>query len=71
MANQDWNPIVVDDRSTWPPDGEVVSTMDSGGHVQPLMRKGTLFWFPDMSMYVYYAPKFWQKIEKGAPTNGR
>lgn len=58
----DWNPIHPEDRSTLPPDGEVVETMDSGGHVQKLVRKGNLFWFPDMSMYVYYCPKFWKQV---------
>ena len=56
----DWTPIDTQDRATLPPDGVVVDTMDSGGHVQPLVRRGNLFWFPDMSMYVYYVPKFWQ-----------
>lgn len=46
-----------------PPDGQVVDTMDSGGHVQSLRRNGNLWWFPDGSMYVYYVPKFWRERE--------
>jgi len=61
MSNQDWTPLNPNDPSTFPPDGEVVDTMDSAGHVQPLKRQRNLFWFPDMSMYVYYVPKFWRK----------
>lgn len=55
-AMRDWTPT----ERELPPDGVVVQTMDSGGHVQDLRRKGNLFWFPDGSMYVYYVPKFWK-----------
>ena len=43
-----------------PPEGVVVRTMDSGGHVRELVREKGLYFFPDRSMYVYYTPKFWQ-----------
>lgn len=60
----DWTPIDTTSRETirasLPLEGQVVETMDSGGHVQPLVRSGNLFYFPDMSMYVYYMPKFWR-----------
>lgn len=43
-----------------PPEGVVVLAMDSGGHVQRLKRVGRLYYFEDMSMYVYYVPTFWR-----------
>lgn len=50
---------------------EIVWTMDSGGHVQKLVLTkvsnsltNALWFFPDKSMYVYYVPKFWKRIEK-------
>ena len=46
-----------------PTNGEVVETMDSGGHVQDLKRENNLWWFPDGSMYVYYTPKAWRRKE--------
>lgn len=56
---KDWTPT----EQRLPPDMTVVETMDSGGNVQDLMRRGNLFWFPDGSMYVYYVPKFWKLKE--------
>ena len=50
-----------------PPEGEVVLAMDSSGHVQPLVRKGRLWFFPDMSMYVYFTPTFWKRKEASNP----
>jgi len=47
---------------TLPPEGEVVMTRDSGGNEQPLKRVGRLFYFPDMSMYVYYVPRAWRVL---------
>lgn len=44
-----------------PPNGLVVDAMDSGGHVQPLKRKGNFWWFPDDSMYVYFVPTYWKR----------
>jgi hypothetical protein len=60
--NDDWTEIDHVNKGTWPPEGVEVSTMDSGGHVQSLTRKGNMFWFPDMTMYVYYCPKRWKKL---------
>ncbi len=56
MTTPDWTPAA----STQPPEGVVVQCMDSGGHVQDLVRKGRLYFYPDMSMYVYYVPRFWK-----------
>lgn len=55
---QDWTPTY----KALPPEGQVVETMDSGGGVQPLKRKGRLWFYPDMSMYVYYTPSFWREL---------
>ena len=45
-----------------PPEHEVVEAADSGGHVQPLLRQGRLWFFPDMSMYVYFTPTRWRPL---------
>ena len=46
-----------------PPENIVVETkIDDGKGVRnqrPLKRKGNLWYFPDMSMYVYYTPTRW------------
>ena len=33
-------------------------------NVQPLKKQGPLWFFPDMTMYVYYAPTHWKPMEK-------
>ena len=47
-----------------PPDGLVVDTKidnDKGiRNEQQLVRQGNLMFFPDYSMYVYYAPTHWR-----------
>lgn len=47
-----------------PPEGVVVDTKvhDEKGcrNEQPLIRKGRLWFFPDMSMYVYYEITHWR-----------
>ena len=60
MSERDWT---LTEREL-PPDGQVVHTMDSGGHVHDLQRKGSLWWFADRSMYVYYVPKFWKRHDE-------
>jgi len=59
----DWNYIL--DRI--PPEGFEVETMicdDCGTrNVQNLKRKGSLWFLPDMSMYVYYRPTHWRAID--------
>lgn len=46
--------------SSMPPEGVEVKTQSENGLEQTLKRKGNLWFFPDMSMYVYYTPKFWK-----------
>lgn len=56
----DWTPTA----QGLPPEGVEVETMDSGGHVQSLTYKSGLWFFPDMSMYVYYTPQAWRQVGK-------
>jgi hypothetical protein len=56
VSEQEWfNPY--DKR---PPDGVVVDTLNSAGQMTQLVLKGNMWWFADMSMYIYYVPKFWR-----------
>lgn len=43
-----------------PEEGKLLDTMSLSGIQQDLCRKGNLFFFPDMSMYVYYTPNLWR-----------
>lgn len=56
----DWQPI------TLAPAGEVVMTkIDDGRGVrneQALKRNGSLWWYPDGSIYVYYTPTHWRRM---------
>jgi len=49
------------------PEDQVVQTKidDDGGvrNVQLLRRRGNLWFFPDMSMYVYYTPSHWAEVQ--------
>ena len=51
-----------------PPEGVEVETKiddgikDSPRNLQKLVRKGRLWFFPDMSMYVYYVPSHWLRV---------
>lgn len=60
----EWQPINT------APEGETVDTKidDSGDvrNVQPLKRKGRLWFYPDMSMYVYYTPTHWRRVQGSA-----
>lgn len=44
-----------------PPEGEVVMTLGENGTEQHLKRSGSLWFFPDGSMYVYYVPVKWHR----------
>ena len=57
--------------STLPPEGQKVATKidDARGcrNEAVLVRQGNLWFFSDMSMYVYYRPTHWHSIdEKGS-----
>ena len=63
MTTDNWEVIT----EAQPPQGVVVLTkIDSDGvsrNEQELVLKGSLWFFPDMSMYVYYTPTHFK--EKG------
>lgn len=64
LASQlDWFPCV----DLLPPDGKVVETKidDENGvrNVQPLQRRGNLWWTHDGVMYVYYRPTHWREVQ--------
>jgi hypothetical protein len=49
-----------------PPNGEIVETkiddLDGRRNEGRLVRQGSLWFFPDFSMYVYYRPTHWRRI---------
>lgn len=48
-----------------PPFKEVVDTISPGGQQCRLYLNDTGHWFfPDGSMYIYYTPLMWKKIEQ-------
>lgn len=55
----DWQPIST------APNGVVVETKIDDGqgvrNITTLKRQGRLWFFPDMSMYVYYEPTHWRE----------
>lgn len=56
----DWQPI-----ETAPDRVEVMTKIDDAEGVrneQSLKRQGRLWFFPDGSMYVYYAPTHWKPL---------
>ena len=59
----DWKLISADP----PPDGMAVMTKidnaDGCRNEQPLVRQGRLWFFTDMSMYVYYTPTHWRPAQ--------
>jgi hypothetical protein len=61
MSN-DWQPIET------APEGVAVETKidDEKGvrNLQDLRRWGSLWWFTDGSMYVYYQPTHWREIPR-------
>ena len=61
--NTQWQPIST------APDKEIVETKidDHKGvrNIQLLKRDGGLWWVPDGSMYVYYAPTHWRPSSGG------
>lgn len=42
--------------------GMIRRTPGGPRNVQPLIRKGRLWFFTDMSMYVYYTPTHWASM---------
>lgn len=47
------------------PDGVVVKIISPGGEERKLKRQGNLWFLPDGSMYVYFTPVKWRRLEAG------
>lgn len=48
------------------PDVDVETKIDGQGGVRntvKLRRHSNLWWFPDMSMYIYYSPTHWKETK--------
>lgn len=58
--NMTWNRT----SDVLPPEGVVVDTISESGLEQSLVRKGSLWFFPDMSMYVYYRVIMWRQVSQ-------
>lgn len=58
----DWKRI-----ETAPENVVVMTKIDDGEtfahNIQPLVKRGRLWWLADGSMYVYYEPTHWKEIE--------
>ncbi len=46
-----------------PDSDRIVEAKDSGGYVQKLRFYKNLWWFADMSMYVYFVPEYWREVQ--------
>ena len=46
-----------------PPEDEFVEAQDSCGHIHKIKRRGNLWFFAGWSMYVYFTPVAWRKID--------
>ena len=57
MVDAVWNRV----SDKLPPEELVVDTISRGGLQQRLKRRGSLWFFPDSSMYVYYEIRFWRE----------
>ncbi|TPJ76899.1 hypothetical protein FJ422_29775 [Mesorhizobium sp. B2-6-3] len=61
----DWQPIKLSEA----PENVTVLTKiddaDGARNIQELRRQGSLWWYPDMSMYVYYQPTHWAQAPSG------
>lgn len=63
-----WSPA-----STAPEGAPVETKIDDGDgwrNQTALVRKGRLWFFPDMSMYVYYTPTHWRPLPPDARGRG-
>lgn len=70
MGRDEWHPI-----ESAPEDVEIMTKIDDERgerNVQSLVKRTRipgetrpLFWFPDLSMYVYYTPTHWKPMGGG------
>lgn len=56
MSEESWNRADI----VKPVEKVQVLAMDEGGQVRTLVYHRNLWWSEDMSMYVYFTPKFWK-----------
>lgn len=54
--------VLLSDRL--PPENVQIEVLDSGNVKSVLVRRGNMFFLPDMSTYVYFAPKYWRSINE-------
>lgn len=47
--------------SILPEEGQLVEVPNNGGTI--LLYSSGLWFFPDLSMYVYYTPEYWKAAE--------
>ncbi len=59
MNKESWNST----SSITPQDGAKIYWMQSDGAAVEGIFKSNLWWFKDMSMYIYYCPKYWKYRE--------
>ena len=52
-----WHDTTFD---VFPDEGQLVEVPNNGGTT--LVYKNGMWWVPDMSMYVYYSPKYWKAV---------
>jgi hypothetical protein len=66
MTEQQW----IECKTQLPQEGETVETKIHDEHgernITPLKPRGRLWYYPDDSMYVYYAPTHWMPIQEGS-----
>lgn len=69
-AESDWRQVAAHD----PPEDVLLETRIADDHgvrnVQPLIRRGSLWWLPKGDLYVYYTPTDWRPIRYHDPELG-
>ena len=59
MSTDQWTRV----EQSLPPENALVDTISPGGIQQTLRRRGNLWFVPDGSMYIYYTPMMWRKLD--------
>lgn len=55
--------IWIDRQVEEAPEGVAVRVLTESGMETTLVRQGNLWFLPDMSMYVYYTPIRWHRLD--------
>lgn len=61
----DWLPITADSPKDKIEVETKIDDLEGERNVVRLVRQGALWFFPDMSMYVYYEPTHWRQSTIG------